>query len=67
MPEIKVNGMNCEHCRASVTKALSALPGIAEVRVDLSRELAAWRDQDPARPVDPEKVKEAVRRAGFDA
>lgn len=33
---IKVEGMSCEHCVKSVTKAVSALPGIREVVVNLS-------------------------------
>jgi copper chaperone CopZ len=29
MPTIKVKGMSCQHCVASVTKALSEIEGIA--------------------------------------
>jgi len=26
-----------------------------------------WRDKDPAKPADPEKIREAVRAMGFQA
>ena len=32
---LKVEGMNCGHCVKAVTGALSALPGIADIDVDL--------------------------------
>ena len=32
---ILVNGMTCEHCVASVTEELSALPGVLDVHVAL--------------------------------
>ncbi len=37
---IGINGMNCGHCSASVEKALRALPGVADVRVDLAAKTA---------------------------
>jgi copper chaperone CopZ len=67
MPEIKISGMRCEHCREAVSKALADLAGLEEVKVDLAGGTASWRDADPARPVDPEKAREAVRRIGFPA
>ncbi len=33
---IKVDGMSCEHCVKSITKAVGALPGVASVAVDLN-------------------------------
>ncbi|MBN9172649.1 MAG: heavy-metal-associated domain-containing protein [Microbacterium sp.] len=32
----EVEGMTCEHCRASVTEALAELPGVEAVEVDLA-------------------------------
>ncbi|MDR1589166.1 MAG: copper chaperone CopZ [Oscillospiraceae bacterium] len=32
---IKVEGMSCEHCVKAVTGAVSALPGVTDVTVDL--------------------------------
>ncbi|MGB5233404.1 MAG: cation transporter, partial [Desulfoprunum sp.] len=34
MATIKIKGMSCQHCVAAVTKALSELPGISNVKVD---------------------------------
>lgn len=36
MIELKVTGMTCGHCEAAVTKALAAVPGVAQV-VKVSR------------------------------
>lgn len=33
---LKVDGMSCEHCVKAVNNAVSALPGIETVSVDLS-------------------------------
>ena len=60
---IIVRGMTCEHCRASVTKAIEAVPGVKSVQVDLAGGKAEWSGEG----VDPEKVKNAVREIGFDA
>jgi hypothetical protein len=43
------------------------MPGLTDVRVALEPGSASWVDQDPERPVDVEKVKEAVRDLGFEA
>ena len=32
---LKIEGMMCEHCKKSVTKALSEIEGVEEVTVDL--------------------------------
>jgi copper chaperone len=36
MVELKVEGMSCQHCVASVTKAVQALDQKASVKVELS-------------------------------
>ena len=36
MEKIKIQGMSCQHCVGRVKKALEALPGVAEVNVDLT-------------------------------
>ncbi len=67
MPGISVTGMSCEHCKKSVTEAIAGIPGVASVVVDLQKGRADWTDADPARPVSPERIKEAVKRIGFGA
>lgn len=37
MQKIKIQGMSCQHCVSSVTKALERLPGIKNIRIDLSK------------------------------
>jgi len=35
-----VDGMMCNHCKASVEKVLTAVPGVSEVTVDLAEKMA---------------------------
>jgi len=67
MPSVTVKGMRCEHCRKSVTEAVSKLPGVASADVDLQKGQASWVDADPAAPVSPEAVKKAITAIGFEA
>lgn len=55
-----VEGMNCPHCQASVTRAIAALPGVESVDVDLKGARATVTGT-----VDPAAVAEAIRLAGF--
>lgn len=55
-----VEGMNCPHCQAAVTRAIAALPGVESVDVDLKGRCATVTGN-----VDPAAVAEAVRLAGF--
>lgn len=57
----KVNGMACAHCKATVEKAVSALPGVVSATVDLSRGVVAVKGD-----VDAGAVAGAVHAAGFD-
>ena len=67
MFEFQVQGMSCGHCVNAVTKAVTAVPGTAEVVVDLQKGEASWKDVDPGKPVDVEAIKRAVRAIGFEA
>ncbi|MCH5219381.1 MAG: SO_0444 family Cu/Zn efflux transporter [Muribaculaceae bacterium] len=58
---LKVIGMNCAHCRASVIKAISEVEGVQDVEVNLANGTAVVTGEASS-----EKVAEAVRRAGFD-
>lgn len=57
-----IKGMNCTHCRDSVTKAIAAVPGVTEVTVSLSEGTA-----QVAGTADRDAVIKAVHDAGFDA
>jgi copper chaperone len=58
----EVTGMTCDHCAMAVTRELSSLPGVREVRVSLATgDVAVSHDA----PLDPEEVAAAVDEAGY--
>jgi copper chaperone len=61
MAIVKIKGMSCQHCVGAVTKALSALPGISNVQVDLAKGEASYEGS-----VDMEAVKTAISKIGFE-
>ena len=61
MASVKIKGMSCQHCVASTTKALEALPGISEVKVDLDKGEASFQGD-----VDRQTIKEAIEKIGFE-
>ena len=63
MTTIKVKGMSCQHCVASVTKALSEIEGVTDVQVNLEKGEATFNEQSPL----PEQtIKDAITRIGFE-
>ncbi len=64
MPAIKVRGMSCNHCVMRVTKALQAIEGIKNVKVDLQSGEATF---DEEKPVDRKVIAEEIRKAGYEA
>jgi copper chaperone len=63
--ELKVDGMTCGFCVASVTKALKRVPGVQDVEVDLGSGIARVRGEHTAHQV-PELVA-ALGEAGYEA
>ena len=61
---IEVKGMSCNHCVQSVTQALSALEGVANVKVDLLGQTATYEETSP---VSEAAVKAAIEAIGFTA
>lgn len=57
-----VDGMTCGHCVASVTGALTELPGVSDVSIDLDTG-AVTVTSDEA--LDTEAVRAAVDEAGY--
>lgn len=55
-----IEGMACVHCKNNVEKALSALPGVMSVEVDLANKTAVVDGV-----VDENLVKDAVEKAGY--
>jgi copper chaperone len=63
MATIRIKGMSCNHCVMAVTKALGAIDGISNVKVDLAKGEASF---DEARPVDRGIIRERIKKAGFE-
>lgn len=63
MTTIKIKGMSCNHCVMAVTRALEEIGAIKNVKVDLKKGEATF---DEAGPVDIEKIREQIKKAGYD-
>jgi len=62
---LKVNGMTCQGCVSSVTKALQAVTGVASAEVSLER--AEAKVSYSPREVSVERLKVAIDDAGYEA
>lgn len=62
--QLNVQGMSCEHCRATVRTALERVPGVHSAEVRLQEACAAVVHDEG---VSPEQLAAAVTRVGFDA
>lgn len=60
---LKVEGMSCCHCKATVTEALQSVPGVASVDVNLESGLAVISGDS----LDAEAAIQAVTAEGFRA
>lgn len=63
MGTVKIKGMRCGHCVGSVTKALEAIAGVSNVKVDLATGEALY---DEGQPVEIQKIREAISAIGFE-
>jgi len=63
MKTVKIKGMSCQHCVKAVTKALSEIAGIKDVKVDLEKGEATF-DED--QPIGQELLRERIKKAGFE-
>ena len=62
---LNITGMHCASCVSRVEQALSSMPGVGEVRVNLATEQSSI-EYDP-RQVQLSQLLEAVARAGYGA
>ena len=62
--ELRISGMHCASCVATVEHALGSVPGVAEASVNLATERAHVR---LAGPVALDRLTQAVRAAGYQA
>lgn len=60
---LKVGGMTCNGCVASVTRVVRALPGVASADVSLA-DSAATVEFDPTR-TSTEQIRHAIEMAGY--
>lgn len=64
--DLKINGMTCNHCVASVTEELQELPGVTGVEVQLVAGGTSTATVTTAEgSVAPEDLKAAVEEAGY--
>jgi len=63
MKSIKIKGMSCQHCVMAVTKALGALDGIKDVKVDLINGVATYEE---VKTVAPGVIAAAITKAGYE-
>ncbi len=60
---IKIEGMSCGHCQATVEKAISSVTGVKQVKVNLEDKNAVV-DYNPSE-TDIKALKAAVDEAGY--
>jgi copper ion binding protein len=60
---LKVQGMTCNHCVMRVAKALKAIPGVQDAKVDLQKAEAIVSYEEAK--VSAEKLSAAVVEAGY--
>ena len=58
-----VFGMNCGHCASAVTRELSAIHGVTDVKVDLGAKKVTVGS---TRPLTEDEVRTAVDEAGYE-
>jgi len=63
MKSVKIKGMSCKHCVMAVTRALSVVEGIKDVKVDLKSGVATYEEE---KAVDPMVVEAAIKMAGYE-
>ncbi|MGE4535856.1 MAG: heavy-metal-associated domain-containing protein [Desulfovibrio sp.] len=60
MKTVEVGGMHCPKCVASVTKALTEVPGLSNVSVDLEKGQATFDGE-----ASDAAIKDAIDKIGF--
>ena len=63
MKSIKIKGMSCQHCVMAVTRALGAVDGIKDVKVDLKSGIASYEE---VKNVDYGTIVAAIKKAGYE-
>ncbi|MGE4275179.1 MAG: heavy-metal-associated domain-containing protein [Candidatus Methanomethylophilaceae archaeon] len=63
--DIEVKGMTCPKCSGRVQKALQSVPGVLSAEVDHVSGKARVEIEDDG--PDMQRLKESIRKAGYDA
>lgn len=61
MLTLKVDGMNCDHCKRTITTAIHAIDAQAGVQIDLAQGLVNINSRAAA-----ESIKTAITESGFE-
>jgi copper chaperone len=61
---LNVQGMSCDHCRMAVTRAVSALPGVAGVEVSLQEGTVKVSFDESQVPLD--NLRRAIQGEGYE-
>ena len=59
--EIRIEGMSCQHCVASVKKEISALPGVTSAEVKIGSAVVTFDESKSG----PAEIRNAIRSAGY--
>ena len=63
MKTISIEGMQCNHCKMSVEKALNSIEGITSVEVNLENKNAVIEFN---KEIENDKIKSVIEEAGFE-
>lgn len=60
---IEIEGMQCNHCKMTVEKALSTIEGVTNVEVSLENKTATI---ESTKEIDENQIKQLIEEAGFE-
>ena len=63
---LKLKGLTCEHCAASVREELEEIPGTISVNVDVVKDGISTATYEAKEPVDEGAIREAINEAGYE-
>ncbi|TYB91674.1 MAG: heavy-metal-associated domain-containing protein [Kosmotoga sp.] len=61
--KVFINGMNCEHCKMRIEKALKSIPEVKNVVVNLDKGVA---NIDVKNSISNEIIKSKIEEAGYE-
>ena len=62
MKTITIEGMQCNHCKMTVEKALKSIDGVINADVNLENKKAIIEEE---KEIDNDKIKKVIEEAGF--